>query len=301
MSRHSCVVLLATYNGQSWLPEQLVSIRDQQGVDVKVIVSDDQSDDSTLAILSEYSSSLAIDILPQEKFRYGRASRNFLRLIRDSDIGDAQYIAFADQDDIWHLDKLDRAISKINLTHADAYSSDVEAFWPDGRVKIIKKSHPQKTYDYLFESPGPGCTIVFKRETYISIRNWALVNYSDLLELWVHDWFLYAYARSKGYCWIIDDQPSMRYRQHQSNEIGANIGIAAIRNRLSTVMSGLYRENVIKICELLSAYPHCSTALRRLSWRDRLWLIAHAPSFRRSLKHVIMLQLIFLFIPATSF
>lgn len=293
----SCVVLLATYNGENWLGEQLDSIRNQQQVAVHVVASDDLSRDNTLGVLREHSASLPMIILPPSE-RYGSANRNFLRLVRDADIGDAAYVALADQDDIWYPHKLARAIAKLDAERADAYSSDVEAFWPDGRTQILKKSYPQKRLDHLFGSPGPGCTFVFTRKMFLEMRHWITSHFTTLSGLWVHDWIFYAYARSRDYRWIIDDAPTMRYRQHQSNEIGANSGIQAIRRRLAVVNEGRYRYNIVALSELTQACPDCAHALRRLSWRDRFWLIRHAGEFRRSVMDVIALRIIFMLMPA---
>lgn len=295
----SCVVLLATYNGESWLAEQLDSIRNQQHVNVRVVASDDQSRDNTVGVLREHSTSLPLTILPAHPERCGSANRNFLRLVRDADIGDAAYVALADQDDVWYAHKLARAIAKLGTDRADAYSSDVEAFWPDGRTRILKKSYPQKRLDYVFGSPGPGCTFVFTRRMFLEMRRWITAHFDALSMLWVHDWIFYAYARSKGYRWVIDDAPTMRYRQHESNEIGANSGLQAIRRRLAVVKEGRYRYNIVAISELTEASPDCARALRRLSWRDRLWLIRNAGEFRRSVTEVVALRIIFMLMPAT--
>jgi len=292
-----CAILMATYNGERWLPEQLDSIRNQQQVDVRIAVSDDKSTDGTLKVLEEYSAWLPLTILPEQNRRFGSANRSFLRLIRDADIGEAAYVALADQDDIWHSDKLARAIARLRSDPADGYSSDVEAFWPDGRTKVVKKSYPLKRLDHVFGSPGPGCTFVLSRALFLNMRDWVAMNFAALSKLWVHDWIFYAYARASGFRWIIDSVPTMRYRQHSSNEIGANSGLKAIERRLDIVKQGRYRHDIVLISELTKACPECSLALRRLSWMDRLWLIRHAGDFRRSWPEVLALQIIFLLMP----
>lgn len=295
----SCVVLLATYNGERWLPEQLDSLSAQECVDLRVIVSDDQSDDGTMRLLCKSDSAIAVAILPTQTERFGSANRNFLCLVRDADIGDSEYVALADQDDIWYPDKLARSIGQLRAASASAYSSDVEAFWSDGRTRIIKKSHNQKQFDHLFSSPGPGCTFVFTRELFLEMRAWVIANFATLSRLWVHDWILYAYARSHGHRWIIDSVPTMRYRQHQTNEIGVNFGIRAFFRRMAFVKEGRYRRDIVIISQLSGANPDLVQALRRLNLFDRLWLIRHAYQFRRSLPEVLALSIIFVLMPAT--
>jgi rhamnosyltransferase len=295
----SCAILLATYNGERWLREQLDSLQAQECVDLRVIVSDDQSSDDTLRLLTERACALALSILPTQAERFGSANRNFLRLVRDADIGDAEYIALADQDDIWRADKLARAIGHLRANGAAAYSSDFEAFWPDGRKRIVKKSHAQKQFDHLFGSPGPGCTFVFTRALFMEMRAWVTANFPALSKLWVHDWIFYAYARTHGHRWVIDSVAKIRYRQHQSNEIGVNIGLKAVQRRLAVMKEGRYRHDIVIIAELTGANPDCARAVRRLNWSDRFWLIRHAAQFRRSLTEVFALRLIFLLMPAT--
>lgn len=299
ITRPSVAVLLATYNGELWLPEQLNSLSAQRNVDLRVIVSDDQSSDGTMRVLLAHASSIELAILSHQRERFGSANRNFLHLVRDADIGDAEFVALADQDDIWHADKLSRAIGQLQSNNAAAYSSDIEAFWPNGRTRTIKKSHAQKKFDHLFGSPGPGCTFVFTRALFMEMRAWVLTNFTSLSRLWVHDWIMYAYARSHGHRWIIDRVSTMRYRQHQSNEIGVNFGLKAIQRRLGLVKEGRYRHDIVIIAELTGANPDCALALRRLNWSDRFWLIRHADQFRRSWSEVWALRMIFLLMPAT--
>lgn len=293
-----CAVLLATFNGEQWLPEQLASLAVQRDVSLHVLVSDDLSSDRTMHILRRWQSSLALSVLPNHFERFGSANKNFLRLFRDSNIGAAEYVALADQDDIWNTNKLSRAIDTLRATGAAAYSSNFEAFWPDGRTQFVRKSHAQKRFDYLFGSPGPGCTFVFTRALFLEMQTWIVVNFAALSQLWVHDWILYAYARAHGQRWLIDHAPLIRYRQHLSNEIGVNLGLKAFQRRIAFVRSGRYRQEILTIARLLEADPECVRALRRLGWTDRLWLIWHANEFRRSFRDVWALRLIFFLMPA---
>lgn len=290
-----CLVLLATYNGIKWLDEQLRSIYDQVDVEVRVVANDDQSTDGTLSLLSRWGASRGLEKLPNTGKRLGSANKNFLRMICDVDIGAADYVALADQDDVWYADKLSRAIHHMKAWGGDACSSDIEAFWSDGRTRIVRKSYPLKKWDYLFSSPGPGCTFVFRRSTFLDLRSWVLENFDALSNLWVHDWTLYAFVRSSGRKWLIDDYVSMRYRQHSGNEIGANVGLTAFERRLARVQSGQYRNDVLSITRLVGAAPRVLLALERMNFRDKLWLLSRSHQFRRSFKEVvIMLFLIFI-------
>lgn len=293
-----CVVLLATHNGEHWLPEQLRSIYDQVGVTVRVVANDDASTDGTRAVLEAWAKSRGLEQLAGGGMRLGSANKNFLRLIRDVDIGAAEYVALADQDDVWCDDKLAHAIGRLEEADLSAYSSDVEAFWPN-RTRTVTKSHPQKTWDHLFSSPGPGCTFVFRKVLFLEMQAWVAAHMEALSRMWVHDWILYAYVRSRGHRWIIDDYVSMRYRQHDSNEIGANLGLNAIRARLARVFSGQYRNDILSIAKVVGAPSRIMLALTRLSWRDRIWLLGHVHQFRRSFKEVVAMAFLILLMRRT--
>ncbi len=112
---------------------------------------------------------------------FGGAAKNFFRLIRDVDSSHFDYIALSDQDDIWDGDKLHHAIKTIEQDDLDGYSSDVIAFWDNGKEELVKKSFPQKKLDYFFEAAGPGSTYVLKQQSVqkfkiFLIKNWGRVN-----------------------------------------------------------------------------------------------------------------------------
>src|SRR5690606_1482765 len=130
----------------------------------------------------------------------------------------------SDQDDIWFEDKLARAIGILRRSGSVAYSSNVIAFWPSGRRMLIKKSQPQKKWDFLFEAAGPGCTYVMQADFCTALQQCVCVQWDSVQTVFLHDWFTYAFARANGYQWIIDDKPSMLYRQHADNQVGVNEG-----------------------------------------------------------------------------
>jgi len=295
--RPRVAVLLATYNSALWLRQQLDSIFAQQGVVLHLFVSDDRSTDDTVSIIDEYANRFPVTLLPCLADRFGNANRNFLRLIRDTDVAGFDHVAFSDHDDIWNPDKLRRAVDRIAQLGVHAYSSDVTAFWTDGRVQLVLKSKPQRLYDYLFESPGPGCTFVFLRASFENLRVFVLQRFEEARQVKVHDWLIYAYARTHGWGWYIDNWPSMLYRQHGDNEIGANSGWQAIRRRLWEIRSGEFRTDVLTIADLVGDNSWVVKALRRLSTVDRLRLMLMAREFRRRRWHCWLLALFFLLMP----
>ena len=289
-------VLLASYNGVKYIKEQVDSILNQKEVDVTIFISDDLSTDKTIEYLQDiYKDFKNIVYLPSGS-KFGGAGKNFFRLIRDVDFSSFDFISFVDQDDIWYEDKLIRAIKTIEDKQIDAYSSNVLAFWEDGKEMVINKSSSQARYDYLFEAAGPGCTYVLKKDLAISLQNFICDNWEDVNKVELHDWFIYAFVRENNYKWHIDEKPSMRYRQHTSNQVGANDGLKAKLKRLKKVFSSWYREEIIKIIKVLrleNKYKFSKYILNK-SYLNNLLLLKYSFEFRRNKKEKLFLSLLIL-------
>ena len=289
-------VLLASYNGVKYIKKQIDSILNQKEVDVTIFISDDLSTDGTIEYLQDiYKDFKNIVYLPSGS-KFGGAGKNFFRLIRDVDFSSFDFISFVDQDDIWYEDKLIRAIKTIEDKQLDAYSSNVLAFWEDGKEMIINKSSSQARYDYIFEAAGPGCTYVLKKDLAIFLQNFICDNWEDVNKVELHDWFIYAFARENNYKWHIDEKPSMRYRQHTLNQVGANDGLKAKLKRLKKVFSSWYREEIIKIIKVLrleNKYKFSKYILNK-SYINNLLLLKYSFEFRRNKKEKLFLSLLIL-------
>ncbi len=287
-------ILMATWNGERWILEQTKSIFAQIGCNVDIVVSDDHSSDRTLSIINEIALGNKIHLINSAAERFGTANKNFIHLILSANVDDAEYISFSDQDDIWNEDKLRRAIACIETYGLDGYSSNVIAFWENNRSVLLKKSGKQKRFDYLFESAGPGCTFVIKKYRFLELREWVRVNVDVLNKFIVHDWFIYAYARTSSWKWYIDEKPSMMYRQHFSNEIGANVGISAAKNRLLRFVKSDYLQNSLIIAKLTAPNAPIISALERFSLSDMLYIVYHANDYRRKYSEVWALRVFIL-------
>ena len=233
-------ILMATYNGERWLSEQLDSIFTQLDCRIHIFANDDGSSDETLAILSRHRFAASIHITQDKR---GGAGQNFLHLVQITDLTGFDYVAFSDQDDIWMPDKISRAIAQIKMQDADAYSSNVSAFWADGERRLIMKSQPQRKYDYLFESAGPGCTFVFRNNTATAFQAFLRECPVDkLVKVTLHDWLAYGWVRGTGKKWFIDDFSGLDYRQHGNNVLGASRNRMALKKRWQMITDGWYIE-----------------------------------------------------------
>jgi len=230
-------VLLAAYNGEKWIEEQLMTILNQSDVNPDIYIGLDLSTDETVEIIARLSERYPqIRVLPYG-LKFGGAAPNFYHLLLNAPIEYYDYIALADQDDLWLANKLKRAIDVLNAGDNYGYSSNFTAFWENGTRKTVRKDYPQCEYDYFFESPGPGCTFVFKKELALPIKEY-LISFPDLSGLDWHDWLIYAFARAKQYKWIIDNKSYILYRQHINNQLGVNLGFFAFAKRIKSIISG---------------------------------------------------------------
>lgn len=288
----SFAVCLAAFNGVSWLPEQIDSILNQLNVSVTIFVSVDCSSDGTEAWIKQVAEKdVRVVVLDQGRY-FGGAAKNFLRILNEVVFLAFDYVCLADQDDIWLSDKLIRAHLRLQESGADAYSSNVLAFWSSGKKFLIKKNQPQQRWDFLFEAAGPGCTYVMRKELVCTFQNLLKKRWVDVQHIGLHDWFIYAFARAKGYRWVIDDYPGMLYRQHEKNQVGVNMGWQALLHRARKICSGWGLAQSALIADLVGLGD--DPFVRRWSDGSRtglLWLACHAWQCRRRLRDKIIFAL----------
>lgn len=238
-------VLLATWNGLEWLPEQLESILAQRDVTVRVIALDDESTDGTREwLVDRAASDERLTVLPAMG-RSGGSAANFYRLIRLAVPELEGYLAFSDQDDVWHDGKLAKHVRILETGGHDAVSSSVTAFTPQGRRTLIRKDFPQREFDYLTESPGPGSTFVLSPRLARLVTEQLDDPLSPASRAEFHDSLIYAIARGRGWSWHIDGEPSLDYRQHESNVMGSNVGAASALARLKLIREHWHRNEAI--------------------------------------------------------
>ncbi|MFV0481255.1 MAG: glycosyltransferase [Campylobacteraceae bacterium] len=282
-------ILLATYNGKKYVKEQIDSILKQKDVLIKIFISDDLSTDGTLEFIrKEYSNNKEIKILESTQ-KFGSAAKNFFRLIKDVDFSNFDFVAFADQDDIWNDDKLIHSILTLKQKNCDIYSSNVLAFWENGVEAIINVSYPQVKYDFLFESGGPGCTFVLNINFANNFKKHLMNKWQNANKVLVHDWYCYAYARHNSFKWFIDKTVTMHYRQHSSNEIGTDVGLKSFIRSTKRVIKKDTMQEVLKIVNLLEMQN--DTFVRKwysLSRLSMLRLSLYCYMCRRRLKNKIL-------------
>lgn len=279
-------ILLCTYHGQSYLPEQLDSIAAQTHGNWQVWVSDDGSRDNTHAILEAYRKSwgdvrLSIHAGPAEGFAV-----NFMSLACRADI-DADYFAYSDQDDIWAADKLERALKWLRTVPAGVpavYCSRTEIVDADNRSigfsPLFKR--PPCFANALIQNVGGGNTMVFN-----AAARRLLIETSDSANGVPHDWWTYMVVTGCGGYAFYDPVPSLRYRQHGGNLVGMNSSWTARRKRVRMIWNGRFRSwNDRNIQALRKMYgrltPENQEVLDRFARARNSWLLPRLVGLKRS-------------------
>ncbi len=223
LSMKTCLVLMCTYNGETYLREQIDSVLAQQGVDVYIKVADDRSSDGTVSILEEYAKKYP------ERFSFAvnevnkRFTYNFLDLFFSAKDDAYDYYAFCDQDDVWLPNKISAAIEKIEqrgeTPRGTLYCSNLtvvdENLEKTGMQESEEMIHRVTRRTVLFENIATGCTIVMNHR--FCEHAWSYYPEGILL----HDYWLFLIAVFTADA-IYDPNAYILYRQHGTNQIGTN-------------------------------------------------------------------------------
>ena len=210
-------ILMATYNGEKYLVEQLDSIINQTYHNWNLLIRDDNSTDKTLEIIQNYhKKDKRIKILKDNKGNLGIV-RNFEELLKSSE---SEFIMFSDQDDIWVENKLDmylKMIEKIKnkgfMIHSDAILFDKNKSNILKDTFISKKAINKGLENVFFNYFVQGATILISKE----IKNFIL---PFPKEVYLHDRYIHLISEL-FFERIFINKALIYYRQHGDNQIGA--------------------------------------------------------------------------------
>lgn len=230
-------ILMATYNGEEFVAEQIQSIIDQSHIEWQLIVHDDGSTDSTIAIIQEFCQKDRRIKLITDNIKHLGVARNFIHLLNFSQ---SDYIMFCDQDDIWLPNKVEIMLnaieSKDNGIPQTIFSNAY--LWNEQRGIISNKNtlhYSRSLRDLLFLNSGvQGASAIFntamRQVLQVPLDYYAM-----------HDHVLTLSAITLGEIDYID-MPLMKYRQHTRNVSGNAPGsmhkkiLTLFENRHNTVV-----------------------------------------------------------------
>ena len=218
-------ILLATYNGEKYIAEQIESVLSQTCQDFTLYINDDKSTDNTYEIISGYARRFPKKIVASQNERnVGGAKHNFMQMMIDHK---DDYIMLCDQDDIWLPDKIGKTLAKMKDIEKEHGTSTPLLVYTNltvvkDNLEVIAYSYEKmanKNFDNnslsftVTMNNAAGCTTMYNRAL------------SDLIQavpgnFVMHDWWLYLVAASFGKISAIQ-YPTILHRQHKENESGA--------------------------------------------------------------------------------
>lgn len=256
------VIVMATYNGERFLREQIESIVGNSYKDIELHICDDGSTDATESIAREYESKYPGVVFFHKNAKNLRVIKNFLSNVKKFD---AAYYMFSDQDDYWLPDKIAHTLSFMEQTEAGETDIPTVVF---GDAKMVDENlveyHPSfhklnnldtTMLDYrhlAMENKLIGCTIMFNRAL------WEMLDtFPDDIKM--HDWWIALIGACFGKVAYLDEG-LLLYRQHGDNQIG---GVGELE---------YIRQNITKLGEQREAlYDNCRQAKAFVdNYRDRL-------------------------------
>ncbi|WP_202801000.1 glycosyltransferase family 2 protein [Candidatus Regiella insecticola] len=235
-------ILLCTYNGERYLAKQLDSFSVQTYPNWQILASDDGSIDNTLAILKSYQAKWSV-----KKFSIysgpakGFAANFFFLTHKANRLINTDYYTYSDQDDIWQADKLQRAIDWLSTV-----PKNIPALYSSRTCLIDTNDHcigfsplftkPPGFANALVEAIGGGNTMVFNRAACELV-----CQASQQIDIISHDLWVYTVISGCGGQIFYDADPSVCYRQHDSNLVGRNNSWPALFVRIRMLFEGRFR------------------------------------------------------------
>jgi glycosyltransferase involved in cell wall biosynthesis len=230
---YSVAVLLSAFNGEKFIAQQIDSILAQSFEHLQIIVRDDGSTDATLDVLKIYRKNPRVSIVEGKNLG---AAKGFLSLLSLTD--NCDFYAFADQDDVWCIDKIEKGVASLlqvsNEEVPALYCSNVAVV--DEHL-VEKKLRARMPYKLKFENaviqcPILGCTMILNAQA----RN-LIVGAGLPANPIMHDWWCYLVLSAFGQV-VYDPCPHIKYRQHAENIYGHPGMISSLKVNMKALLSG---------------------------------------------------------------
>lgn len=236
-------ILMGVHNGAAHLPQQLHSIARQTHKNWQLRISDDGSTDESHGILERFADDHPGKVRmvkgPQKGF-----CENYLSLLRALDPNDG-YICFADQDDIWLPDKIARSLNILMpMDDQVALSCGRHWYWHDQSGRKVASSpltRPFGMRNALIENVASGNTVMLNPAAARLAKRAA----ARIGPVFAHDWWLYLLVTGTGGNLAFDNgPPTILYRQHAGNAIGAGRGLTRQFARKLGVLRGAFSHRI---------------------------------------------------------
>jgi hypothetical protein len=291
-SVETVTIVMGIHDAGSVLAPQLGSFLDQDWPCWDLLVGDDGATPTDLATLTLFRQRAAprghqIRVLPGPRLGF---VRNYLTLLRHLPL-QGGYVALSDQDDIWLPGKLRRAMDALANIDGPAIYCGARYIWQPSqnlRRTSAPLCHAPTFRNALIENVASGNTIVINPAALDLVRQSPPA--ADLV--FAHDWWIYLLVTGAGGQVIYDPVPQILYRQHARNLVGAGeMSVNRIAARYA-VLTGAYRDRVMRNLAALEASSHLLTSenreildqmllAQRTIWPIRSWKMARLGLYRQ--------------------
>lgn len=237
-------ILMGLHDGASDLDAQLDSFATQSWPAWDLIVGDDRSSDNGPDMVRAFAARTALTNRVELVDGPGAGiTANYLGLIGRVP-GDTDWLALSDQDDVWLPDRLSRGIERLGSLPDDVpalycTSTIVTDATLGKRRPSLRVPRPAGFRNALVQNIASGNTILMNRAA-IDLLRAAAPEAAKVPGLVVHDWWIYLLITGVGGTVIYDTRPSLLYRQHDNNMIGANDGWRARWLRIRLLFAGRF-------------------------------------------------------------
>ncbi len=217
-------ILLASYNGEKYIAQQLQSIMDQTFQNFMCYVRDDGSSDDTVEIVKSFVKKDPdhFTLVSTSSDKHG-SKYNFFELIQYyKQSCSEEYVMFSDQDDVWCADKVEEEVARIEESHDPTLVFCGQEIVNEDLVPVQTSIHGNmKDYNkypnsLTYRNVAAGCTICVNRE--LLHKAFTCITPEQFV---MHDWWLMLVAAYLGKI-IYIDKPLMKYRQHGNNVLGTD-------------------------------------------------------------------------------
>lgn len=296
-----CVVL-PTYNGAKYLSCQLDSILAQSYENIDVYLRDDGSTDNTVAVIRDYADRYPNIHFIEDSLGNLGCPRRFYQII--GNVPQYDYYAFADQDDIWGKDKIQRAVSQLSSNEPGIpcvyYASFNYVDANGGFIRQAVRQDPSTPFiRTLFYTPGLGFTIAFNKA---ACRAFILdVDAGDEM----HDRWILRCGSAFGSV-IYDSKPTAKHVRHETAVTeGDNRHIDLLRHFITEELLGTNsKEESLKLAHFYDVFHDELTQEQREALRlfvkgkgalARMKKVFYPRSLRPTLSGDLVLRILFLF------
>lgn len=214
-------ILMATYNGEKYISEQIDSIINQTYKNWRLLIRDDGSKDKTLEILKKYKKKdERINILRDTKGNLGFV-KNFEELLKNSS---EEFIMFSDQDDYWLENKIEIYINELSKFSEEERKKPLllhsNSFVCDENLNIKKKEFVNSKVAGQYEENSYFFAYIVQGSTALVNKELIDIGLPFLKNVVLHDRYFHLLAEFLGKR-IFINKSLIKYRQHGGNEIGA--------------------------------------------------------------------------------